>query len=235
MRAAQVMGVRFGLSLEAAQLRITGLVHVPGFGLPHSQTQCAAHLPAPAAAVQYMRGATTASGLQALRPAFVADSPLLASFALKAAGPDREQVCMIYTFIVQAVAGFLLPAYFFLCHCSRCLGAGCAGPAARSACAAAQALLQAHGVVLFRQEGCWRPACAHCRRLPRLKAGSCRCRRSAVQHAERSGIPRENRLHRMYNGIHSVLCIHGNWVSRLSVLLVAMAGMWVVGCTLLPG
>lgn len=56
-----------------------------------------------------------------------------------------------------------------------------------------------------------------------------------MQHAERSGIPHENRLHRMYCGIHNLLCIHGNWVSRLSVLLVAMAGMWVVGCTLLPG
>lgn len=96
---------------------------LPAHALLHSQVRRAGHPPVPATALQFMRGATTASGLQALRPAFIADSPLLASFAFKAAGPDREHVCVIYTFIVQAVAGFLLPSYFFLCHCSRCQGA----------------------------------------------------------------------------------------------------------------
>ena len=57
--------------------------------------------------------------------------------------------------------------------------------------------------------------------------------RAALEHAEQQGIPPEDRLHQFYRTMHSAACRCGGWACRLAILMLAVSGVWVVGCTML--
>ncbi|GAB4822782.1 hypothetical protein N2152v2_009828 [Parachlorella kessleri] len=125
----------------------------------------------------FMWETTARSGLAELRPAAAGKPHYLWEYLLRPLKSKRNnlEVCMVYTFILQLLVGFVLPTYFFLCYDSR----------------------------------------------------------AAVQFAEDRNIPREDRMHRFYRRLHTVFCVHGTTLWRVSLLVMLVAATCIVGNVIL--